>query len=220
MHFEFALVPVLAGYWVLKRTHLLKHAYEQKTHYRVFFEPALAGGSLLAVAWLLARLLGVFFVQGSSLACIGDVWRSVAPFDHAAVLLLTVVLALVIPPIVNNSVSKEDAANRWAVENETARGKILRESFEEGALVQVSLANGQFYIGFVEGEPTADFEGDVALAPELSGYRNNEHALIITTEYEEQDDDFRVVLLSDEMTSVSHFDPFSRYAEWNILKVN
>ncbi|MDE0192380.1 MAG: hypothetical protein OXQ90_13580 [Gammaproteobacteria bacterium] len=217
MHFGFALVPVLAGYWVLKRTHLLKHAYEQKTHYRVFFEPALVGGSMLIAAWLVARLFGVFFEPTASLACVGDLWRSIAPFDHAAVLLLTVAFALAIPPAVNHVVNKKDAANRWAVENETARGKMLRGSLEQGNLVEVTLSNGQSYIGFVEGASTTDFEGDIALAPELSGYRDAEtHKLVITAEYESQDDDYRVVLLLDEMASVSNFDPLNRYVEWNL----
>ena len=216
MHFEFALIPVLAGYWILKRTHLFRHAYEQQTHYRVFFEPAITGAVLFVVAWLVAWMFKNFFKCEGSLVCVGAVWRSIVPFNHADALALTVLLAIVIPHIVNQLVGKQEAANRWALKNETPRGKILRESLEQAAVVEVSLANGQSYVGFVENEPP-DFEGDVSLSPELSGYRDSEtHRLVVTTEYEEQDDDFRVVLLLDEMTSVSHFDPESPYIRWKI----
>lgn len=54
MQFGFALVPVLAGYWLLTRTHLFKHPYDTKTHHRVVFEPAIVGGGLLIVSWVLA----------------------------------------------------------------------------------------------------------------------------------------------------------------------
>ncbi len=88
---------------------------------------------------------------------------------------------------------------------------------EKGKLVEVVLTGGQSLVGIVGTSPGFDFEGDVALAPELSGYRNPEtHKLVITTEYDEQDDDFRIVPLLEEVTSVSHLDPSSRYVEWAI----
>ena len=101
--------------------------------------------------------------------------------------------------------------------NETPRGWLLRRSFESGTLVEVSLGDGQSHIGFVSSLPRFDFERDVALAPELSGYRDPETLkLIVTTEYDNQDDGFRIVCRLEEVTSVSHFDPFSRYIEWAI----
>ena len=65
--------------------------------------------------------------------------------------------------------------------------------------------------------PRSDFEGDLFLAPELSGYRDTQtRKLVITTEYDDQGDDFRIVCLLEKVISVSHFDPDSRYAEWAI----
>lgn len=101
--------------------------------------------------------------------------------------------------------------------NETPRGWLLRRSFERGTLVEVSLGNGQSHIGFVSSLSRFDFERDVALAPDLSGYRDPAtRKLVITTEYDDQDDEFRIVCRLEEVTSVSHFDPLSRYVEWAI----
>ena len=43
MHYEVALVPVLAGYWLITHTNLFSHPYGSKTYHRVFFDPAVAG---------------------------------------------------------------------------------------------------------------------------------------------------------------------------------
>ena len=217
MEFGFALVPVLAGYLFLTRTHLLKHPYESQTDHRVIFDPAIVGGSLLVISWSLASVLaGVFAVDGP-LGYVGIGWEKVAPFDYAGVLALTIVLAIAIPPFINWRFDAEEAAHRWAVINESSRGRLLRESFEKGHLLEVSLSDGQSHVGFIGTSPRSDFEGDLLLAPELSGYRDPQtRKLIITTEYEDQDDDFRMVSLLDQVVSVSHFDPDSRYVEWAI----
>ena len=217
VEFGFTLVPVLAGYWLLTRTHILKHPYESKTHHRVIFEPAIAGGVLLVVSWVLAFMLADVFAGEGLLGHVGAWWQKVAPFDHAGVLALTVAIAITIPPIINWRLDAVTAANRWAVVNESDRGRLLRESFERGRLVEVSLSDGQSHVGFVGTSPRSDFEGDLFLAPELSGYRDTQtRKLAITTEYDDQGDDFRIVSLLEKVISVSHFDPDSRYVEWAI----
>ena len=220
VEFGFALVPVLAGYWLLTRTHFLKHPYESKTHHRVIFEPAIAGGVLLVVSWILASVLADVFAGDWPIAggpIVGAGWHKIAPFDHAGVLALTIVLATTIPPVINWKVDAVTAANRWAVVNETSRGRLLRESLEKGHLVEVSLSDGQFHVGIVYTSPRSEFEGDVFLAPELSGYRDPQtQKLIITTAYEDQDPDIRIVSLLEKVVSISYFDLESRYVEWAI----
>lgn len=161
-------------------------------------------------------LAGVFEGDGL-LGRMGVGWQKIVPFDHAGVLALTIVLATTIPHLINRILDAEEAANRWALVNESSRGRLLRESFEKGHLLEVSLSDGQSHVGFIGTSPRSDFEGDLLLAPELSGYRDPQtRKLIITTEYEDQDDDFRMVSLLDQVVSVSHFDPDSRYVEWAI----
>lgn len=214
MEFGFALVPILAGYWFLTRTHLLKHPYESKTHHRVIFEPAIAGGALTVISWISTRLVGRYFEQGRSLGRVGDLWREIVPFDGAGVLALTVALAIVIPALINWRVDAIKAANRWAAVNESTRGRLLRESLESGGFVEISLNDGRSLVGIVE-TPSGDFEGDISLAPELSGYRDpNTHRLILTTYYGDVEDGFRIVSLLKEVKSISHFDPDAPDVEW------
>lgn len=217
VEFGFTLIPVLAGYWLLTRTHLLKHPYESKTHHRVIFEHAIAGGVLLVISWVLAFMLAGVFAGDGLLGHVGAGWRKIAPFDNAGVLALTVVLATSIPPVINWKVDEVKAANRWALVNETSRGRLLRESLEKGHLVEVSLSDGQSHVGIVYTSPHSEFEGDVFLAPELSGYRDPQtRKLIITTAYEDQDPDIRIVSLLEKVVSVGYFDLDSRYVEWAV----
>lgn len=79
MEFGFALVPVLAGYWFLTGTHLLKHPYESKTHHRVIFEPAIVGGVLLVISWSLATILAHVFTGDGTLGHVRVGLQKVAP---------------------------------------------------------------------------------------------------------------------------------------------
>ena len=218
MEFGFALVPVLAGYWLLTRTHLLKHPYETKTHHRVVFEPALAGAALLVVSWILVSAVAPLFAEGAILACMGDLWRKLFPFPHASVLALTVMIALAFPPLVNRKVDHVTAENRWAAVNETTRGRLLRESFEQGTLLEVVLCDGRSHIGIVGNSPRPGFEGDIALAAEISGFRDPvTRKLVVNTAYDEADDTFRIICLIDQVVSVSDFDPESPHIDWNVF---
>ena len=236
MQYEVALVPVLAGYWVLKRTHLLKHAYSRQSDYRAFFDPAVTGGTLLAASWILIRAASYSVDHNESLASFVALVKSVLPtfvvdlaanllplFDHAPVLVGTILLALSIPLAANLWWGEDTAGNRWALENETAKGRLLRESLEEGSLVEVSSSNGRSVIGWATTDtaPHHGLEGHVSLSPQLSGYRDPQtHKLVITAEYANTGDDFRIVLLVEDTATVSHFDPESPYTEWRIPGIN
>ena len=218
MELGFALVPVLAGYWLLTRTHLLKHPYETKTHHRVVFEPAAVGAALLVVSWISVSALSPMFADGAVLACVGDLWRKLFPFQHASVLALTVVLGLAFPPLVNRKVDQVTAENRWAAVNETTRGRLLRESFEQGTLLEIVLCDGRSYIGIVGNSPRPGFEGDIALAVEISGFRDPAtRKLVVNTAYDEADETFRIICLIDQIVSVSDFDPDSPNIDWDVL---
>ena len=80
-------------------------------------------------------LAGVFEGDGL-LGRMGVGWQKIVPFDHAGVLALTIVLATTIPHLINRILDAEEAANRWALVNESSRGRLLRESFEKGHLLE------------------------------------------------------------------------------------
>ena len=228
MDFQATLIPVLAGYWVLTQTFVFKCGYEQKNYYRIFLESAILGGMMLAVAWSLNRLglaLSSRDMLGTAdwLRYSQDVWHILAPFEFSSTIALLVIVALVTPRIINWRISDEEASNRWALDDETARDKLLREALEGLKLVEISLANGRSFVGFVSADPRRleDLERDVAILPKLSGYRDQEtHRLVITTDHLDEDDNFQVALKLEEMTSISHFNIDSPYVQWEVTRLH
>ena len=154
MHYEVALVPVLAGYWLITYTNLFSHPYGSKTYH--------------------------------------------------------------LPHGFNLIVSETEAANRWALQNETPRGRILRESIEIPIIVEVIMVDGQSFIGFAEGySPSADYEGDVSFVPVFCGHRDkNSKQLSIDKTYETERP--RVVLLVDKIISISYFKLEAEDIQWNV----
>ena len=66
---ETMLVPVLAGYWFLSSTHVLKRAYtHDKSNYELFFASAIYGGLFYVSAWMIANALGFFLGRSALLA--------------------------------------------------------------------------------------------------------------------------------------------------------
>ena len=203
------LVPVLAGYWFLSHTHVLKRAYSDKSNYELFFASAIYGGGFFVVAWISVATFQLFCPD--CLGWIGEAWCRIAPFNHSGVLALTVALACAGSVGTNVRISDKEAAARWAVENENRIGWILRESLERRRLVEVSLTNGKSYVGFVVDEDPGGWERDVALLPVLSGYRNSRtRRLVLTKNYAALGAASlrgnAVVLSMNEVVSICRFD--------------
>ncbi len=219
MHYELALVPVLAGYWFITHSNLLSNPYVSKTYHRVFFEPAVAGGGLLVFAWVVLWLLELWgFGSGVQQQYVDFLWQRGDAPKYADVLILTVLLALVLPYIYNLKYSKEKAGRRWASINETERGKILRESFEIPIIVEVLMDNGQCFIGSASVDHTAlDYEGDVTFEPWMCGNRDNQtNQLTVNNLYYPNQSMARVVLMVEKMKSVSLFNPKVNDIKWNV----
>ena len=173
MNTSLLVVPALAGYWVLSRTYITHFIVDRHVGYRFIFETAVVGLAILVVAQILVVAAGW---QDAELK-----WL---PFEYAATLTVMVVIALAIPPVVNQIVPADMAAARRAVVDESRFGWLLRESLEKGLLVEISTTTRKSYVGFVLDEDPQGWERDVALLPVLSGYRDPETVrLRITTNY-------------------------------------
>ena len=216
MHYEVALIPALAGYWFINNIYLFKDPFEGKANQQIFFETAVCGGGLLASAWVIMRLLEESIGSGVLLQFASSLWGSRDIPVYAPVLIMTVLLAIVTPFIINLFVSKKRADIRWALLKETARGRILRESYEKFMLSEVLMDNGQSYIGLPKADPiTLSYEGDVTFVPTYYGHRDHKtNQLTITSEYSQNDYEERVVLQLDKIMAVSLFFPENNDIIW------
>ena len=206
------LVPVLTGYWVLRYTHFFKRANAGKTNYEIFFTSAIAGGVLFVSAWSVACILWFLFEPGGKLECVSKLWQGYAPFNYSGTMATMALLAFVFSLVTNSRINDEDAAARWAIQNESRFGWLLRESLEKRRLVEVSTTTGKSYVGWVLHNDPGGWERDVALLPVLSGYRKRDtRELMLTRNYAvlgvESLRDYAVVVSMGQVISICRFDP-------------
>lgn len=140
------LIPVLAGYSVLRFSHYWKRSFTSTAGYEFFFGAALAGGLLLIVARLVTR---IGEAMGVGTTALWMCWKEYADFDHSGTLAMVILLALVLICGMNMTITEQDAASRWVEKNESRIGWILRMSLEKSWLVEISMKTRKSYVGYV-----------------------------------------------------------------------
>ena len=219
MNLGLLLVPALSGYVLLGWTYVSRYWFARQSGYAFFFSAAVAGVVLLATARLTTVLLSPYIPSDLHAA-----WRDYARFDYAGTVLISALLAIALPPLVNLVTNKIKWAKRFARASGDLIECLIQEAVESKGhqLVEVSTKGSKSYIGFaLESGVAAGGEPDIAIAPLVSGYRHSEtRELKITTRYgpvllsesEEQPakdllEHFRVVIPLAEVASARRFDP-------------
>lgn len=200
--------PMCLGIW-----------FARQSGYALFFSAAVAGVVLLVTARLATVLLSPSVPSELHAA-----WRNYARFDYAGTVLVSALLAIVLPPLVNLVTNKIKWAKRFARASGDLIECLIQEAIESRGhqLIEVSTKGSKSYIGFaLESGVAAGGEPDIAIAPLVSGYRHSEtRELKITTRYgpvllsesEEQPakallESFRIVIPLAEVASARQFDP-------------
>lgn len=183
MNLGLFLLPVLGGYLFLTRAYVTRYGTIRDSGYHLFFRSAAAGFVLIIVAHLLLFFLGECFPS------IRESWKLYLPPEYDDTAILSFVLGLVLPFLLNLFHDRKEEAERTARKRGSFIELLLADSRTRMNPVELSLRNGKSYIGFVngfsvEGGIVRRDESDVALIPIASGYRDNDtKELIITTDY-------------------------------------
>lgn len=209
------LIPSLAGYWFLQNANFTRFNNYRLSGYHLLFRSALAGIFLTVAAHTIAVLLNLHAPQLRSFL------YSYVPLDYVDTAILTILLAIAAPPVINKIIySEEKAAKRAAETYGDLIETVIASAFVQRKLLELSLKNRKSYIGVVlHRSITKRGQSDVTLIPMASGYRSEDTLeLHITTHYAsiidkwmEQGDndirDFRVVIPRSEVCSARIFDP-------------
>ena len=147
-------------------------------------------------------------------------WTKFAPFEMSETVAVSLVVALIAAVTINCFVRKERAAKIMAKSSGNLVSCLLEDALDDNGLVELTMQNRKSYIGFPRESGVSASEGDVAIVPVVSGYRDDVTLeLKITTEYFEaldalasdsgrlSDSDFQVVLPQREIVSARRFDP-------------
>lgn len=212
------LIPSLAGYWFLQHANFTRYEIHRLSGYHLLFRSAIAGILLAALAHTVVLVIINQLAPG-----LGTAWRSYVAIDYLDTAVVSLVLALVLPPIINRFDSKNDAAKRTAERHGDLMELIISDSIEQQKMIELSLKNGKSYMGYaINNSITEPGASDVAVTPVASGYRSGDtHELHLTTHYapviqkwyggdSSRDDiirDFRIVISREEITSARLFDP-------------
>ncbi len=208
-----ALIPILAGYWVLTRLHYTHYGIVRDSGYHLFFKSAIVGTALFIGAHLLIVLLS------PALAPIAEAWRLQAFVPFSPLPTTVAILGIIVPVLGNRLYGKERAAAHAALRDGDLVELLIAESIEDQKLVGITLKNRKSYIGLgiVSSIETVDKDkADIEILPIASGFRDKHtQELVITENYAEvfaelsygEYDDFCIVLPMSEVVSARIFNP-------------
>ena len=174
-------MPALAGYLFLSWFNATRYSLPRETGYHVVFRSAIAG----VLLFFIARL---FVVLADVLApAIGQSWKAIVPLDYSGTTAITIMLAALLPLTLNllPRFDQFQAQRKAAMAAADQISLIIDQAILESRFVEVSLASGKSYVGSpIQGTFGHRDDGDVAIIPVASGYRDNEtQALVMTTNY-------------------------------------
>jgi hypothetical protein len=219
MPFNVLLLPLLGGYVFLRQWNHTRFSSRRYSGERLLFHAALAGIVFLIGAFLITRIL-IWSLPG-----VGVWWRSTVPFAYSGSAFGAFLLgAFLWFPLNWFSASEETAADKVVEETGDYLETLLVRAIRRTKPVSVTLKSGKAYIGFVTGNFNPSFDRRfISLLPLQSGFRNEQHALVINTDYarvyerineegrpepelDELMKDFIIVLPVGEIQSVNIFD--------------
>ena len=179
MPWNLLLVPLMGGYWFLRRCYYSRFRFQLLDGYRLLLDSALAALCFGAVA----RLFAIFLYRLDP--SIQDRWFAVWPpeaYPYSGTAFGALLAAVTLPELVNLLPSPRDRARNQEFAKSAAlkwHGDALDRLFfraaKEGEAVEITLANRKVYIGYVVDAPNLEREGRyLGLLPVTSGYRESE----------------------------------------------
>ena len=202
------LGPLVAGYYFIVRSNYTKYRYEYLDRQAVLFWSAgLAIGSVTVVRMLvvgMAVLLGsggTFYLE-----------RDLTVLEAALSRVLLVIGARLTSRHSDTAAGGSSKhLERAILEVGNVLDGLLYRAYSQNQSLLITLDNGKCYVVKVTSTPTSRETRYVEFAPLLSGYRDEAHELIITTEYASffsryPPSDFRLVVELADITSVQTWD--------------
>lgn len=173
------ILPLVAGYYLLTRSYLFKFKQQRLDRQRLIFESILLAVLLAIIAYFF-RIISTSLIPAKFLH-FHDYLPLKIPYLGTS--LGTIALALMISEIGNKIFDKEKYIKRAIklVGNEFEL--MLKSSFSDGQLMQITLKNEKVYFGWVKELPIPSISNYIRIIPAISEYRNTERETILTTHY-------------------------------------
>lgn len=169
MPFNLLLFPLVGGYYFLMRCKLFRYVHQRAERQKLLFNSVIAGVFLLIIS------LGITWTI-KQIPPIAEQFRKVLPHNVAyfGTTILSFFLGIILAEVSNRFINKETAL-RIAIRtigNEFER--LLESSERNEELIQITLKNDKFYIGWVKTLPVPQDTNYISITPAFSGYRDKE----------------------------------------------
>ena len=213
MPFNLLLLPLVGGYYLLITSRFTKYIHQRIDRQRLIFNSVLAGIVLIGLSVGVTKTIE--YLEPAWLYTIKKSVPLQLPYTGTAV--LSLLLGILLAHLSNLFITNTRALS-WSIRligNELEQ--LINGAFLEASLVSFTMKNGKVYVGWPVSLPRPSRGSYLSVLPLFSGYRNDEHDVIFTTEYwdiyqQRRDGEsdrykgFLLVLSTEEIVSASLFD--------------
>lgn len=168
MPYNILLFPVVAGYIFATRYYISKSKIVRNDGYRLLFEVLKYAIMLFSMSCIIVLYVQYKFSSASTY------YHSIIPqeYAHTGKALLSVILAYIIPFLLNLKALPYNYMNSKMIESITSEiEKLMYFSMRDERLIMLCMANRKVYVGYVVSYQVLD-DKHVSIVPILSGYRN------------------------------------------------
>jgi len=181
MPWNFLILPLIAGYYLLTRSHFFKFKQQRLDTQRLIFETVLLSVVITIITYVIRAAAEVCLP--SFIATLYKFVPMQVPYIGTAI--FTLIFSMLFTEIANLFIPKHsEKFVRRAIKSVGNEFELMLESsFTEGVLLQFTLDNNKFYIGWVKALPIPSVSNYIRIIPAISGYRNKELELVFTSQY-------------------------------------
>ncbi|HET6225156.1 MAG TPA: hypothetical protein VFF27_02690 [Bacteroidia bacterium] len=231
MPWNFLILPLIAGYYLLTRSYFCKFKQQRLDTQRLIFETI-----LLSVIITIGTYCVKAIVELIHPSWVTTLYKLIPiQIPHIGTAIFTLFFSIGFTELTNLFLRRrkekfiQNAISRVGNEFEL----MLESSFTEGVLLQFTLDNNKFYIAWVKELPIPSISNYIRIIPAISGYRNEKLELVFTSQYLSVYAEYiqegkitgieqlkiDIVLNIKNVISVSYFDK-EMYNRFNRLKEN
>lgn len=179
MPFNLLIFPLAGGYYFFVRFHYFRYLQHRADSQRLLFNSVIAGITLLIVSYFIQVAVEKMF-PGCAHVLAGWLPLKIPYFGIST---FTFLLAIAITEITNLFTKKVNAVAKAIAVAGNELEILFMQSFKAEQVLQITLKNNKFYIGWVSELPVPSKSNYIKIIPMLSGYRDEKKELVFTTEY-------------------------------------
>lgn len=179
MPFNLLLFPLVGGYYILSRFEYLRYVQYRLESQRVLLNSAFAGILLLTGCFILRAILN--YVAPDLLSWVSMHLPVRIPYFGTTSMSLAV--AVLGTESANLFINRTKAIRAALLSSGNELELLLESSFTDILLLQFTMDNGKFYIGWVKEIPKPFTTNYIRILPAFSGFRDEKQELVFTTQY-------------------------------------